>query len=84
MKITIDIQDKDKAEALVYFLKKHGYEIQISNNDKLKDEDWILPGRPATKEEHEEQVQAMEKEARYEKGEDIETVFDRLFAKYSR
>ena len=72
MKISINIQDENKADALVYFLKKHGYDIQISANDKLKDEDWVLPGRPATEEEHEEHAQAMEEEGKYEKGESYE------------
>ena len=82
MKITIEIENSEKADALVYFLQRHGYDIHIHENEKLRDEDWILPGREAMEEEHEEHAKAMEEEVKYEKGEDMETVFDRLFKKY--
>ncbi len=82
MKITIEIENQEKADALVYFLQNHGYDIRIHTNDKLRDEDWVLPGRPATDEEHEDHAKAMEEEGKYEKGEDLESVFDRLFKKY--
>ena len=82
MKITIEIENQERADALVYFLRHHGYDIRINESEKLKDEDWVLPGRPATDEEHEELAKAMEEEAKYETGEPLEKVFDRLLKRY--
>jgi len=71
MKITIEIESREKADALIYFLRNHGYDIRINDNEKLIDDDWVLPGRPATGEEHEELAKAMEEEAKYEAGETL-------------
>jgi hypothetical protein len=63
LKITID--DQSNAKVLASFLRTLGYVKSVSVEKKLKpltDDDWILPGRPATDEEIDKLLDEMEKD----------------------
>jgi len=53
MKLTVETDDVSKFNVLVSFLRMNGYRVNIDDNKPLQDDDWALPGRPATDEEHE-------------------------------
>ncbi|MBI4645385.1 MAG: hypothetical protein HY738_02035 [Bacteroidia bacterium] len=60
MRITVETYNPDKFNILMDFLRINGYKIQIEKPAPLTDYDWIIPGRPATDEEHEAMALAME------------------------
>ena len=64
MKLNIEIDNLSKGRSLAKFLRTIGYikSVEILKDEDLTDEDWVLPGRPATDEEHEALAKAMEKE----------------------
>ncbi|MBE9467304.1 MAG: hypothetical protein IMY72_03160 [Bacteroidetes bacterium] len=64
MRLNIEIDNLSKGRSLAEFLRTIGYvkSVEILKDEDLTDEDWILPGRPATDEEHEALAKAMEKE----------------------
>ncbi|MBI4648588.1 MAG: hypothetical protein HY738_18885 [Bacteroidia bacterium] len=60
MRLTVEINNADKLNILVNFLRMNGYKVDIEDSNRLQDNDWAIPGRAATDEEHEAHVLAME------------------------
>ena len=75
MRLTVDTNNQIKFNSLVSFLRSNGYTVQVQDDAPLKDEDWSMPGRPATDQEHEAHAIAMENETG---GDSVDVVFDRL------
>jgi len=80
MRLTVETNNKSKFSSLLSFLRSNGYKVKV-HDDNLKEEDWCMPGRAATDEEHEAHAQAMENETG---GEKVDVVFDRIIKKYSK
>jgi len=80
MKLTVETRNTKKFNALISFLRTNGYKVKIDESIALKEEDWVIPGRPATDKEHELLAIVMEKET---DGDDADAVFDRILKKYS-
>ncbi|OFX60568.1 MAG: hypothetical protein A2046_11355 [Bacteroidetes bacterium GWA2_30_7] len=78
MRLTVDINNKIKFNSLVSFLRSNGYKVQIQDDAPLKDEDWCMPGRPATDEEHEAHAIAMENDI--DEGTEASIFFDKLIS----
>lgn len=76
MRLTVDTNNQIKFNSLVSFLRSNGYAVQIQEDAPLKDEDWCMPGRPATDEEHEAHAIAMEKDS--DEGVEASIFFDKL------
>lgn len=80
MKLTVETNNKSKFNSLLSFLRSNGYKVQVHDNP-LNEEDWAMPGRAATDEEHEAHAKAMDSETG---GENVDVVFDRMIKKYSK
>ncbi|MBU0486870.1 MAG: hypothetical protein KKA07_09320 [Bacteroidetes bacterium] len=75
MKLTVETKSRDKFNTLISFLRSNGYKVQVHDNP-LKDEDWSMPGRAATDEEHEAHARAMENDT--DEGVEASAFFDNL------
>lgn len=75
MKLTVETNNKSKFNSLLSFLRSNGYKVQVHDNP-LKEEDWAMPGRAATDEEHEAHAQAMDKDI--DEGVEASVFFDSL------
>jgi hypothetical protein len=63
--LTVTIDNKAQAKKLAGFLKSIKYVKEVRLEEPgivLSDEDWVLPGRPATEAEIEEMVNQMDKD----------------------
>jgi len=75
MRLTVETNNKSKFSSLLSFLRSNGYKVKV-HDDNLKEEDWCMPGRAATDEEHEAHAQAMENDN--DEGTESSVFFDSL------
>ncbi|MBU0764216.1 MAG: hypothetical protein KJ607_05215 [Bacteroidetes bacterium] len=80
MRLIVETPNLNKFNLLAAFLRSNGYKVSVEGDIPFTDDDWALPGRPATDEEHERHARAMEKETG---GAPVDVVFDRIIKKYS-
>ncbi len=78
MRFIVETDNQKKGISLIQFLRANGYTVNLNENIPLTDDDWILPGRAATDEEHEAMAKAMENE---KSGEEANIVLERIIKK---